>query len=151
MIYQWILRYLHGIPIWYSTIFQCIPIYSNIFQWCFKVSHVLDQTIPTVPPMDDGPLFPETRHRLRGEILHDAQHVLTTERHSLAYDRSIRCAWKRGRNMSKWKLCEFYVSSMWGWVHKENPDVASQEICGSIVNSHRFDLSTRKCHASWIC
>mmetsp|Transcript_52261 Transcript_52261/g.106303 ORF Transcript_52261/g.106303 Transcript_52261/m.106303 type:complete len:220 (-) Transcript_52261:410-1069(-) len=28
-----------------------------------------------VPPIDDGPLFPETRHRLRGEILHDAQHV----------------------------------------------------------------------------
>lgn len=81
----------YDIPL-YSNIFQCIPIYSNIFQWCFKVFHVLDQTIPTVPPIDDGPLFPETRHRLRGEILHDAQHVLTTERHSLAYDRSIRCA-----------------------------------------------------------
>ena len=141
---------------WYSNIFQWIPYGVSKWPiWCFMFW--TKPFAPTVPPIDDGPLFPETRHWLRGEILHDAQHVLT-ERHSLAYDRSIRCAWKRVeicRNgsyvSSMWVLCEFYVTSMWGWVHKENPDVASQEICGSIVNSHRFDLSTRKCHASWIC
>lgn len=72
---------------WYSNIFQYIPYgVSKCFMFWTK------PFAPTVPPIDDGPLFPETRHRLRGEILHDAQHVLTTERHSLAYDRSIRCA-----------------------------------------------------------
>ena len=110
---------------WYSNmIFQYIPVYSNVFQYIpYGVSKCFmfwtKPFAPTVPPIDDGPLFPETRHRLRGEILHDAQHVLT-ERHSLAYDRSIRCAWKRVeicRNgsyvSSMWVLCEFYVSSMW--------------------------------------
>jgi hypothetical protein len=82
---------------WYSNmIFQYIPVYSNVFQYIpYGVSKCFmfwtKPFAPTVPPIDDGPLFPETRHRLRGEILHDAQHVLT-ERHSLAYDRSIRCA-----------------------------------------------------------
>ena len=128
-----IIHKVNNDKIWYTNGFRSIcmvfqydiPIYSNIFQYIpYGVSKCFmfwtKPFAPTVPPIDDGPLFPETRHRLRGEILHDAQHVLTTERHSLAYDRSIRCAWKRVeicRNgsyvSSMWVLCEFYVSSMW--------------------------------------
>ena len=158
MIYQWILRYLHGIPIWYSTIFQYIPMYSNIFQY---IPMVFQSVSCFGPNHSDGASHRRRatlpRKRVTGFEARSSMMLSTSwQRNGIAWpmidrfvapEKGVEICRNGSYVSSMWVLCE----AMWGWVHKENPDAASQEICGSIVNSHRFDLSTRTCHASWIC